>query len=78
MDLDTNHWRDSQVEAFILSIQLYAGGPVLRYRVADCEAGVVWVHEAWDWAKRSGVPIEKGPLYGCGPVDNWQVVRTHR
>lgn len=65
------------MEAFVLTVRLFAGGPIVEMRVSDCEAGVVWIHEAWRWAKRSGIPIANGPFYACGPAPD-RYTRIHR
>lgn len=57
--------KETTMEAFVLSIQLYFGGPVLVYRVPSCEAGVRWINAAWKWAERSSVKIDGGPAYVC-------------
>jgi hypothetical protein len=54
------------MEAFVLSIMLYRGGPVVTMRVPDCEVGAQWLEAAWKWAERSGVKINGGPIYVCG------------
>jgi hypothetical protein len=53
---------------FVLIVRLYADGPIVEVPVKDCDAGVVWIHDAWSWAKRTRMP-ETGPIYACRPAD---------
>ena len=53
------------MEVFILSVQLWAGGPVETWRVSDCQKGVEWIREAWKWTERVGVSPLAGPMYVC-------------
>lgn len=55
------------MEAYVLAVQLIAGGHVERIPVHDCDQGVVWIREAWRWAKRSGVD-DTQPIYVCYPA----------
>jgi hypothetical protein len=55
------------MEAFILSIKLYAGAPIMTFQVKDCTVGLQWVEKARHWAKRSGFRDDPGPLFLCGP-----------
>jgi len=56
------------MKTFVLVMSLYSGGPIVEVPVDDCKAGVAWIHEAWDWAKRAGMS-ETGPMYVCFPAD---------
>lgn len=53
---------------FILVLRLYAGGPIVEVPVNNCAAGVVWIHEAWRWTERTGMP-DTGPMYVCFPAE---------
>lgn len=66
------------MEAFVLSIRLFAGAPILTFPVEDCEVGREWFVAAMQWADRSGIPRAEGPLFMCGEREGYYVVRAHR
>jgi hypothetical protein len=57
------------METLVLIVQLHTGGPVVRVPVSDCAVGAVWLREAREWAKRSGIDEVGGPVYVCGPAE---------
>lgn len=57
------------MEGFILSVQLWAGGPVEKWKVKDCREGIGWLKEAWKWSERSGVDMVAGPIFVCYEVE---------
>lgn len=38
---------------YLLTVMLYANGPMVTMRVPSCEVGVQWKLAAWKWAERS-------------------------
>ncbi|HZT04329.1 MAG TPA: hypothetical protein VFA39_18930 [Steroidobacteraceae bacterium] len=51
--------------ALVLSVQLYGGGPVVRFRVPSCEPALTtWLLEAEVWAANSNIPFTGAA--GCG------------
>jgi len=66
------------MEAFILVVRLYAGGPVVAFPAKDCSEAVAWIKDARSWAIRSGSDPVGGPLYACFPASSPYVTRTRR
>lgn len=66
------------METYVLIFQLMRDGPVLMMPVTNCEVGVTWIHDARDWAERSGIDPITGPMYVCAPADNPQVQAVRR
>lgn len=58
-----------ELQAFVLSIQLYRGAQILTFMVPSCQVGEMWYREALKWAERSHVP-RGGPLFVCGRFDD--------
>lgn len=50
---------------FILVLNLFRGGPVLRLHVDSCDQAGSWLKAAREWAQRSHIPPNLGPHYGC-------------
>jgi hypothetical protein len=62
---------------WILVVQLMRSGPVEFLEVHDCREGVVWMHQALLWAKRSGVDIGQ-PKYACYAADSPALLLVQR
>lgn len=58
------------METYVLMFQLMRDGPVLIMPVTNCEVGVTWIHDARNWAERSGIDPVTGPMYACFPTDS--------
>lgn len=66
--------------ALVLSVQLYIGGPIIRWRVPSCEPAMSqWLDGAEEWAAKSHVPFTGAVSCGLGnaPPDGFaEVVST--
>jgi len=52
---------------YVLTVMLYVNGPMVTYRVPNCEVAIQWLQSARSWAVRNRLDISSVRC-ACGRV----------